>query len=173
MSSSYSGPQPSGPIFQTVERMRREFERWVDSALQQGNRALDAVGLRGTDRPWTPAVDLLETPSDVYVDVDLPGFEPGSVEVSLVGNMLTVKGPKPLGSLPDGSVAHLMERMHGPFERSIPMPAPVVADGVTAELKHGVLHLRLPKSERARPQKIAVRSEPATSRPADQPVRPL
>jgi HSP20 family protein len=159
--------QSSGPLSQSVERLRREFERWLDAALVQGNRALDVVGLRGADRPWTPAVDLLETPSEVQIDVDLPGIDPVLVEVSLVGNMLTVKGPKRTHIPPQGGTVHLAERMQGPFERSIPMPAPVIADSVTAELKNGVLHIRLMKSEKARAMKIAVHAEPqATSMPA-------
>jgi HSP20 family protein len=159
--------QSSGPLSQSVERLRREFERWLDAALTQGNRALDVVGLRGADRPWTPAVDLLESPAEVQVDVDLPGIDPVLVEVSLAGNMLTVKGPKRTHIPPQGGTVHLAERMQGPFERSIPMPAPVIADSVTAELKNGVLHIRLMKSEKARSMKIAVHAEPqATNSPA-------
>ncbi len=92
----------SGPLSQSVERLRREFERWLDAAMNQGNRALDVVGLRGADRPWTPAVDLTETPTDVQVDVDLPGIDPVLVEVSLTGNMLNVQGPKRTHIPPQG-----------------------------------------------------------------------
>src|SRR3954451_5175079 len=160
-SSCPPGSGVSGPISQSVERLRREFERWVDAVLQQGNRALDVVGLRGTERQWSPAVDVMETPTEVQVDVDLPGVEPGLVDVSLAGNMLTIQGPKKLSTGSETASVHLTERMHGPFHRCIPMPAPVVAEGVTAELKNGVLRLRLLKSERARAMKIPVRTKPA------------
>jgi HSP20 family protein len=159
-----SSTQGSGPISQSVERLRREFERWVEAALQQGGRALDVVGLRGADRQWAPAVDLVETPTEIHIDVELPGVEPAVVDVSLAGNMLTIQGPKKLSLTPEGAISHLMERMHGPFQRLIPMPAPVMPDSVTAELKNGVLRVRLLKSEKARAQKIPVRSEPTTSR---------
>jgi HSP20 family protein len=157
--------QITGPLSQSVERLRREFERWLDAAMHQGNRALDVVGLRGADRPWTPAVDLLETPTDVQIDVDLPGIDPVLVEVSLTGNMLTVQGPKRTHVPPQGGTVHVSERMQGPFHRSIPMPAPVIADSVTAELKNGVLQIRLMKSEKARAMKIPVHSEPCTDKP--------
>jgi HSP20 family protein len=160
-----TGAQGSGPISQSVERLRREFERWVDAALQQGNRALDVVGLRAADRQWSPAVDLVETPTEIHIDAELPGVEPGVVDVSLAGNMLTIQGPKKLTLTPEGAISHVVERMHGPFQRTIPMPAPVQADSVTAELKNGVLRVRLLKSERARAQKIPVRSEPIAHRP--------
>ncbi len=156
--------QGSGPISQSVERLRREFERWVDAALQQGGRALDSVGLRAADRQWAPAVDLVETPTEIHVDVDLPGVEPAVVDVSIAGNMLTIQGPKKLSQTGAGAVVHLVERMQGPFHRTIPMPAPVLHDSVSAELKNGVLRVRLLKSEKARSQKIPVRSEPAVPR---------
>jgi len=163
-------PETSGPLSQSVERLRREFERWLDAAVHQGNRALDVVGLRGADRPWTPAVDLIETPTEVLVDVDLPGIDPVLVEVSLTGNMLTVQGPKRTHIPPQGGTVHLSERMQGPFQRAIPMPAPIIADSVTAELKNGVLAIRLMKSEKARATKIPVRSEPTPARPTPSPV---
>ncbi len=161
-----TGVANSGPISQSVERLRREFERWVEAALQQGGRALDVVGLRAGERHWSPAVDLTETPSEVQVEIDLPGVDAGLVDVSLAGNMLTVEGPKRPAVPVEGGVLHLVERMHGPFSRSIPMPAPVVADSVLAEMKNGVLRLRLQKSEKARAHKIPIRTEPAGRSPA-------
>ncbi len=158
-----SGMAGSGPISQSVERLRREFERWVDAALQQGNRALDVVGLRASDRQWSPAIDLVETATEVLVEVDLPGIDLTNIDVSLAGNMLTIQGPKKLSTVPPGGTSHVSERMHGPFHRSIPMPAPVLPDSGSAELKNGVLRLRLMKSERARAMKIPIRSEGPTT----------
>jgi len=163
-------PQTSGPLSQSVERLRREFERWLDSAMQQGNRALDVVGLRGADRPWAPAVDLIETPTEVLVDVDLPGIDPVLVDVSLTGNMLTVQGPKRTHIPPPGGTVHVTERMQGPFQRAIPMPTPVIADSVSAEIKNGVLKIRLMKSEKARAMKITVHAEPSPTKPPVSPV---
>ncbi len=164
MSDPVYPPGQQGPITQSVDRLRREFEKWVEAALQQGNRALDVVGLRPVDRQWAPAVDLVETPTEIRIDVDLPGVEPTVVDVSLAGTMLTIQGPKKLALGAEGSTTHLAERMQGPFQRQIPLPAPVVADSVTADLKNGVLRLRLLKSEKARAQKIPIHSETAVPR---------
>jgi HSP20 family protein len=154
-----SSSESTGPILQSIERLRREFERWVDAAIQQGGHALDVAGLRNSDRQWTPLVDVVETASEVFVDVDLPGVESGAVEVSLAGNMLTVQGPKRPVAQREGAVTHLSERMRGPFQRAIPLPVPVVHDSVTAEMKTGVLRIRLVKTEKARAVKIPVRTE--------------
>src|SRR5580700_1929305 len=111
MTEPYNSANSSntGPLAQSVERLRREFERWLEAALQQGNRALDAVGLRGADRQWSPSVDLIETPNEVHVDVDLPGVETGGVEVALVGSMLNIQVAKKPSVLPEGGVIHLSE----------------------------------------------------------------
>ena len=116
--------------------------------------------MQGADRQWSPSVDLIETPNEVHVDVDLPGVETGGVEVSLVGSILTIQVAKKPSVLPEGGVIHLSERTHGAAQRSIPMPAPVLPESVTAELNNGVLRVRLLKSEKARAVKIPVRSEP-------------
>jgi HSP20 family protein len=160
-----SNSESTGPILQSVERLRREFERWVDAALQQGGHALDVAGLRNAERQWTPLVDLVETASEVFVDVDLPGLDAAVVDVSLAGNMLTIQGPKRSAVLREGAVTHLSERMRGPFQRSIPLPVPVVHDSVTAEMKSGVLRIRLMKTEKARAMKIPVRTEASPGQP--------
>jgi HSP20 family protein len=171
MSDSMHSSQGTGPITQSVDRLRREFEKWVEAALQQGNRALDVVGLRPVDRQWAPAVDLVETPTEIHVDVDLPGVEPGVVDVSLAGTMLTIQGPKKISLTAEGAIPHLAERMQGPFQRIISLPAPVDPESVTADLKNGVLRLRLLKSEKARLQKIPIHTEPvATHTPAPLPT---
>jgi HSP20 family protein len=151
---------PDNPVTASVQRLRQEFDRWLETAMSQGGKALDALGLRGK-RPWYPAVDVVETPDSVYVTVNLPGVDPVAVNVSIAGNMLTITGDAPETPLTDRDVAHMRQRNYGPFERSIPMPAPVDPDRVTAEAKQGVLTVRMAKTERAVARQIHVRSEGA------------
>jgi len=152
--------QPDNPVTASVQRLRQEFDRWLETAMSQGGKALDALGLRGK-RPWYPAADIVETPDSVYVTVNLPGVDPAAVNVSIAGNMLTIKGDAPETPLTDRDVAHMRQRNYGPFERSIPMPAPVDPDRVTAEAKQGVLTVRMAKTERAVARQIHVRGEGA------------
>jgi HSP20 family protein len=153
-----SGPNPSNEnrLGASVERLKREIEGWVDAAVSQGGRALDAFGLRGTDRPWMPPVDVVETSDSVLVYIDLPGVDGKSVDVALAGNMLTVKGEKSLVASGEGTTLHLRERSAGPFERSVPLPASVNADSVHAEAKDGVIRLRFAKSVAAKPRQIPI-----------------
>src|SRR5262245_14571797 len=85
------------PIAASVEKLRRELDHWLDVAWSQGEKALDAVGLRG-GIGWTPAIDVVERGDEVYVYVDIPGVNPQSIELTIAGNMLTLKGEKLSGT---------------------------------------------------------------------------
>ena len=144
------------PLTASVEKLRRELDHWLDVAWSQGERALDAFGIKSSHTPWTPAVDLIETPDDVQVIVDLPGVDAQKVEITLAGNMLTLRGERlpPLNR--EQQQLHLRQRPSGAFVRAIPMPAPVDSDKVSASTDNGVLTIRLTKSERAKPRQISI-----------------
>jgi len=141
----------------SVEKLRQELDRWLDVAVTQGSRALDAVGLR-SEKSWCPAIDLIERTDDILVLVDLPGVIPSTVDVTLAGNMLTLKGER--ADLPQNNdeTIHLAERPTGEFCRSIPMPVPLDPEQVSAETKAGVLRIQLAKTEQAKPRQIPVRA---------------
>lgn len=148
--------QTDSRITASVERLRHELDRWVEAAVSQGGRALDAIGLRSTDRPWIPAADIIESPESILVTIDLPGVDPRSVDISLTGNMLTIKGEKALLVATEGQTLHMRERAAGPFERSLPLPVPVDADSVEAEGKDGVIKIRFNVSKPAKSRQIPI-----------------
>ena len=145
-----------GPITASVERLRTELDRWLDVAMTQGGKALDVMGLRNSNKTWTPHIDLVESPDDVTVCVSLPGTDPEAVDVTIAGNMLTIKGETPAICSGDNDTIHLRQIDHGPFQRSIPMPVPVECESVTAQSHDGILTVRLAKSERAKTRQIPV-----------------
>ncbi len=144
----------TGPVTGSLERIRNEIGRMVDDAWTSGERAMDAIGLRRTS---CPAVDVIEHPDRVHVAVDLPGVAADTIDVTIVGNMLTVQGTY-AAILTDGGVSHLSERPRGPFKRSIPLPASVNAEDIRAESRNGVLQISVGKVETAKPRKIPVTS---------------
>lgn len=146
----------SGPLTASVERLRHELDRWLEAAVEQGGRALNAIGLRGFRRPFQPAVDVIEGDDEVLVLADVPGCDADLIDVSVAGNMLTIKGQKPGVPLDQGRVVHTGERPAGEFSRSVPLPAAVNPEAVTATARDGVLTIRLGKSERARARHIRV-----------------
>lgn len=152
-----SESRTENPVTASVQKLRQELDRWMDTAMSQGGKALNVLGLRG-ERTWRPAVDVVESPDAVVVWASLPGADPEKTDVSIAGNMLTIKGETVVPQLTDTDTVHSRQRNLGPFERSVPLPAPVDPEQVVAEAKHGVLMIRLAKSERAKSRQIPVRT---------------
>lgn len=157
------------PVSWSVERLRKEFDRWLDAAVVQGERALETVGLRGNDRSWIPNVDVTESADKLFLEIDLPGVDPAAVEMTLVGNMLTVAGNKPpaVEQVASDATLHTQERPTGTFSRSIPLPQPVDPEKVSAQYQHGVMSVCLAKTARARPQQIKVDIQDSGRRPPE------
>lgn len=161
MPGSSTAPEP---IHETpAEKLRDVVAGWIDAVAGQGERAIDAFGLRGCDKGWSPNVDVIETAEQVIVHVDLPGVDPEKVEIVLVGNMLTVKGGTPCGPAPAGQTVHRHERPARAFSRAIPLPVPVNPEKVSAESKHGVLTVALAKEESVLPRHIPIAVKTAGS----------
>jgi len=159
MTENQSGDD--GGLAASAEKLRQELDRWLGVAWNQGERALDAVGLRSSGTCWAPVFDLVETPEDVRVVIDLPGVDRHAIDITLAGNMLTIRGEKPSTPIEEGHVSHVGRRASGSFSHSIPMPVAVNADEVSAEVCDGVLTVMLAKSERAKPRQISIKEHGA------------
>jgi HSP20 family protein len=101
-------------------------------------------------------VDVIETPQEVILLAELPGVEPSSIDLSVTGNVLSLRGEKRGSEIPEGSGA-VRERVYGAFHRQIGLPGEVNFEGVQAEARDGVLKIRLPKQEEARRRTIPIR----------------
>ncbi len=102
------------------------------------------------------ALDVAETESDFVVKAGLPGVKPEDVQITVHGDTLTIRGETKAEEEKKGEHWHFRERRTGVFQRSLTLSAPVDSDKAQAEFEHGVLTLRLPKSESARPRQIKV-----------------
>jgi HSP20 family protein len=105
-----------------------------------------------------PPVNVYEGEQDTLVQVELPGVEQDDIDLSITGETLTIKGNKaPAGEETDDNVRfQRRERWSGEFSRTIVLPDQVQADAVEAKLADGLLTVRLPKAETAKPKRIAV-----------------
>ena len=104
-----------------------------------------------------PAVNLWDQGDELVLEMELPGVKSQQIDVSVAGDELTIKVERPDVS-EEGVAYHRRERPTGAFTRAMSLPCAVNADRVDAELDKGVLTLRLPKTEAAKPRKIAVAS---------------
>ena len=111
-----------------------------------------------------PRMNVSETAKDMRLTFELPGVAESDIDVSLAGNELTVKGEKKpeqdeKKDQAEGRVFHRVERSHGAFQRTIPLPFDVEPDKVSAEFKDGVLTITVSKPEGAGQQPQARRIE--------------
>ncbi len=106
----------------------------------------------------TPPVDIFEDPNAITVLADMPGVKPGHLKIDLHEGVLTITGH---ADAPDGSneVAVLEEYRAGTYQRSFTLSEAIDQAQIQATLKQGVLHLRLPKAEQAKPRQIKIRTD--------------
>jgi HSP20 family protein len=129
------------------------------------NRVLDealASSFNGASeqRAWVPALDVVERHDAYLIALEIPGVDPSSIDVSFEQNVLTVRGSKPMG-FEIGKNTELRvysaERLVGDFERSVRLPEFVDGENISAEFKHGVLFLTVPKVQAAQARRIAIK----------------
>ena len=109
-----------------------------------------------TGRPWSPAVDILETEDAVTLKADLPDVDPKNVGIQLENGTLTLKGERKFEHEKNGKGFHRIERSYGSFVRAFSLPDTVDAEHVKADYKNGVLTVTVPKKEVAKPRTINV-----------------
>jgi HSP20 family protein len=133
--------------FPTLTGLRRQMNRlfeYFPSAEEPGFE-------------WWPAVNVAETPETVVVTAELPGLEPKEIEISVVGDTLTIRGEKRFDREEKGKTWYRREIAGGKFTRSFTLPASVDAEHVDATSKAGILTITLPKRAEAKAKKIEVK----------------
>ena len=101
----------------------------------------------GVDLSWSPRLDISETDKALEVVADLPGMEKKDINVSLDGDLLTIKGEKKEVKETKDKHYHSIERRSGSFYRALRIPVEVQNDKIEANFKDGVLTLTLPKAK--------------------------
>lgn len=103
-----------------------------------------------------PAVNTWKDDDKAVVEVELPGVEPGDVDISIEGVTLTIAGERKTGELAEEERYQYRERWHGKFSRSFELPYDVDSEKVEAAYKDGVLTVTLPRAEADKPRKIEI-----------------
>jgi HSP20 family protein len=106
---------------------------------------------------WMPAMDVYETDDKIVATFDLPGIEPGDVDVSVEDSTLTVSGKRETSNEVKEENYHRVERRYGSFTRSLALPQTADTENVEARFDKGVLTVEVAKAEKARPKKIQVK----------------
>lgn len=147
-------PSPRDVPF-SVQDIRNEFDRLLDRVWHVGLRT---APLDGQD--WAPCLDVVEEADAYRVRIEIPGVRAEDVDVSILGNMLTIKGTKPPPVTTDEGHRRLRaECRYGSFCRKCELPSPGQDEGVAAACKNGVLEVTIPKTPEVLGRKVKIQSE--------------
>ena len=144
-------------LFKEMDQLHRE----IDGLFQGVNRGRlfgpafePGLGLR-----HYPKINLRDDADNVYVEALLPGVDPDTVDMSILGDTLTLAGERhdPNEASENGRTWHRRERGTGKFLRSVELPVAIVAEQTKAEYSNGLLRVTLPKVAEAKPKKISVK----------------
>ena len=129
---------------------QHDMNRMFDQFFRAGN------GEEAKVSTWRPSVDVYETDDALVIKAELPGVSKDDVSIDVHQNTLTLRGQRKHAAEVKNERYHRVERPYGTFQRSFVLPAVVDQDKVQATYKDGVLELHLPKSEAAKPKRIAI-----------------
>ena len=145
--------------FRELEEMTRQFDdvfrqpllptTWRRSPMEMG---------------WAPPIELIEKDDKFIVKAELPGMTKEDIDISVVGDTLTIKGERKAEKEVKEDNYYLCERSYGSFFRSIPLPAAVNAKKVEANYDDGVLEISLTKAIEVKPEKVAISSKKETGK---------
>ena len=125
-----------------VDRLNQMFSDFYGEAFTHG---------------WVPPVDIYETDQrEVVIKAELPEMKREDIHVTFENNVLTLRGERKVEQETRRDGFQRIERHHGTFSRSFTLPATVDAGRISAAYKDGVLTIRLPQREEAKPKQIPI-----------------
>lgn len=142
--------QPMGNLWEELNQFRNGMDRLFESY------GFEQPGWPGLAAAY-PTVNVWQDVDAVYAEAELPGMELADLEIYVTaGNQLTIKGERKQPAI-EGTW-HRQERPCGHFARILTLPVEVEADRIEAKFGSGVLTIKMPKSERAKPKRITVKA---------------
>jgi len=146
------------------ELMRWPRSTWsvfdeLEALQEDANRAFSGYGRRG--RSWRrrgsyPLLNVWSSKEGVVLDAEMPGVDPKDVDISVMGDELTLRGRVNTAEPAEGETVHRRERPSGEFVRRLQLPFRADASGVKANYRNGVLRVSVPRSEEEKPKRIAI-----------------
>ena len=139
--------------FSDLVTLRDAMDRLFEESFVRPGRLL------GAPAAGTVPLDMYQQDGNIIVKAAIPGVKPEDIDISVVGNNLTIKGEtKEEREVKEENVIR-RERRFGSFSRSVSLPSPVDANKADARFENGVLTLTMPVAEEAKPKQIAVKSK--------------
>lgn len=134
------------------------IDRWTPlRELDQMERRMRRVfGELGLAPGLAPAADVYETPQELVVELEVPGFDEEQLEIEVADRVLTVKGTREEETEKHGTSLRIHERLERHFERSFALPPEIDPEHVEARYAKGVLTVHVPKTDTPATRRIAI-----------------
>ena len=116
----------------------------------------DHVGVQSGRTEWYPAVDVLESKDSYLIHAELPGMKKEDINVEVRDGTLILSGERKSETPAEGVEYRRAERITAKFWRSFVLPETAKQDGIEASYKNGILEIRVPKMEEAKPRQIEI-----------------
>jgi HSP20 family protein len=140
------------------------WEPFRELAQLQGEmgRLLNGLYDNRANQSWVPSLDVWETDSQIVYAFDLPGLDEERISIEVQDDTLTVSGERQRHTPEDGDRFYRFERRYGSFSRAAGLPQGVDESKIEASYTNGVLEIRVPKPEEAKPRRIQLGNSHAT-----------
>lgn len=141
-------------LWSDLRRIGRFWDPWDE--FERLQRAMSR--LASAPSADFPAVNVWVSGEEAILTTELPGVDPKSIDISVAGKTLTIRGSRAPEELQEGDSYHRRERWYGQFTKTIEMPFSIEANKVDAKFSMGILGITAPRAEAEKPKKIAVKT---------------
>jgi HSP20 family protein len=138
------------PVHTLQQRLNRLFGEAFPQLALLGEEPISLAG-------WSPSCDIYETENEIVVKAEIPGVKKEDVKLSIQDNVLTLSGERKFEEETKKENYVRVERGYGSFSRSFTLPPSVDAKKISAEFKDGLLEVKLPKLEEAKPKEVEIK----------------
>ncbi|MBN1381849.1 MAG: Hsp20/alpha crystallin family protein [Deltaproteobacteria bacterium] len=142
-----------------IWRFGRALDPWREMQRLQSEVNRLFSGFTQTAGQDYPPINIWMGTDDVVVTAEIPGVDVDKIDISVLGNRLTLSGAREGSELKEGESYHRQERNYGRFSRTVQLPFNVEASKIDAKYDKGVLTITLPRAESDKPKKINIKSE--------------
>ncbi len=139
--------------FKELSSLREEIDKLFDSFF--GRKSLFAE----KELSFSPSIDVEETENSFLIKAEVPGIKKEDIKVTIDEDGITISGERKKDKEEKGKTYHRIEMAYGKFKRYIPFPREVEPDKAKAKYKEGILHIEIPKSEKAKPKEVEIKVE--------------
>ncbi|NNL77032.1 MAG: Hsp20/alpha crystallin family protein [Desulfobacterales bacterium] len=135
--------------FDDLERMRRDMDRLFGQVAGKAYWPVHAGVF--------PLVNVTEDKDHLYIRSEIPGMKSEEITISAAGRNLTISGERKIASEGENVRYHRREREDGKYSRIIALPSDIQVDKIEAGYSDGILSIKIPKAEEAKPKQIKVK----------------